>query len=313
MEIWFDKFKLIENRCEGLPRSPTMDKKNMSEFMGSNDGKGCAVIIFNADSSIQAGAPKLKPEEGIYNSSYLIRHDAYSDTNDIKKLNSTQIDWWRDYAKRNGSKDSDKFFISQWLLTQDAKIDIPFMASLERSALINVNQIFYVFGVNAMTPENYPTVTMFDYLGTMYPGNYGSWDVRDPSLRTLVIGLNLYMASQNCYVSNIESPLLGRRVDQNQRFTLATTAAGRSKQWNGVIFANGTRYDEPPPNFSPMYPLLKSGTRLMNGSVVQQHTPLGAMPMDCWVHGCTLTLGRFLFSFRFFDLGKLFGWVTGVG
>lgn len=286
MEIWFDKFKLIENRCKGLSNSPTMDKKNMSDFMDSNDGKGCAVIIFDADKSIQAGAPKLLPEEGIYNSSYLIRHDAYSNTNDIKKLNSTQIDWWRGHAKRNVSntggpeEDSDKFFISQWLLTQD-KIDLVYLASLERSALINVNQIFYVFGVNAMTPENYPTVIMFDYLGTMYPGNYGSWDVRDPSLRTLVIGLNLYMASQNCHVSNIKSPLLGRRVDQNQRFTLATTAAGRPKQWNGVIFANGTRYDEPPPNFSPMYPLLKSGTRLMNGSVVQQHTPLGAMPMDC--------------------------------
>lgn len=222
----------------------------------------------------------MKPEEGIYDSSYLIRHDAYSNTNDIKKLTSTQIDWWRDHAKRDVSENSDKFFISQWLLTQDL-INIANLASLERTALMNVNQMLYVFGVNAMTPENYPTVIMFDYLGTMYPGNHGSWDVRDPSLRTLVIGLNLYMASQNCHVSNIKFPLLGRRVDQNQRFTLATTAAGRPKQWNGVIFANGTRYDEPPPNFSPMYPLLKSGTRLADGSVLQQHTPLGAMPMDC--------------------------------
>jgi hypothetical protein len=59
--------------------------------------------------------------------------------------------------------------------------------------------------------------------------------VRDPSLRTLVIGLNLYMASQNCYLSNVKFPLLSRRVDQNQRFTLATAAASRPKQWNGVI------------------------------------------------------------------------------
>lgn len=56
-------------------------------------------------------------------------------------------------------------------------------------------------------------------------------------------------------------------------------AAGRPKQWNGVIFANGSRFDEPPPGFKPMYRQLNPGTKFMNGSVVQ---PLGgAMPMDC--------------------------------
>ncbi|KAB5577639.1 hypothetical protein GE09DRAFT_1213862 [Coniochaeta sp. 2T2.1] len=269
MNIWFDKFKLINNRCNGLngfDTSPKMDKRNMSEFMDNNNGKGCVIIIFDTGDDIEPGAPKALPEEGIYETSNLSRYDHWSNTNDDEIPH-----------KDDGS---DRLLISQWLLTGQGA-DAAFGPSLDRAALYTVNQLLYVVGVNAMSPDSYPSVLMVDYFGAMYVGDYGSWDVRDPSLRTLAIGLNLYMASQNCNVSSVKNPLLNRRADPQRLMTAASAdaAAGRPQQWNGVIFAKGTRFDEPPPGFSPMYPPLEPGTKFMNGSVVEP--PIGGTTLDC--------------------------------
>jgi len=189
--------------------------------------------------------------------------------------------------RQKGSKD-DRFFVSQWQLSlKDA--ENAFGTPLDRMALYYANQMLYNYGINAMTPDGYPTVILQDYVGCSAVGDYSS-EMRDPSLRTLAIGLNLYMASQNCYVSHGKFPLLGKRVSTNRQFALVdgvegnTTATGSGvgravKPWNGVIFANGTRYEEPPPGFSPMYPPLKAGMKFMNGTVVQ---PMGgAAALDC--------------------------------
>ncbi|KAK3318790.1 hypothetical protein B0H66DRAFT_603356 [Apodospora peruviana] len=246
MNIWFDKFKLMENRCKGWDANLNMERRNMSEFMDSNDGNGCALIILTpTEASRKPRQNPCQPKE--YTPlSYMKRRDRWSETDNIQNLGK------------------DEFLFSQWMLTPKGA-DVVFGTPLDRNALNNVNQLLYVFGVNAMVPQAFPTVIMFDYLGIMYQADYGSWDPRDPSLRTLVIGLNLYMASQNCY----------------HFFTLADTAAaaGRPKQWNGVIFANGTRFGRAsPPDFSPMYPPLKPGIKFMKGTVVQ---PLGgATAMD---------------------------------
>lgn len=278
MNIWFDKFKLINNRCKGFDTGLTMDKRNMSEFMDNNNGNGCVIIIFDPGRDVEDGAPKALPAEGIYETSRLNRYDHWSETNDVKKLVSDQTGAYSGtrVSTQDNSDDKDKVLISQWLLTpKDA--DVVFGPPLDRAALNAANQLLYFFGVNAMTPEGYPTVLMVDYFGCMYVGDCGSWDVRDPSLRTLAIGLNLYMASQNCYVSSVKNPLLNRRVDPKAK-TL-NTAAGRPQQWNGVIFANGTRFDERPPGFNPMYPPLEPGTKFMNGSVVEP--PIGGTALDC--------------------------------
>jgi len=272
----------------------------MSEFMDGNNGNGCVIILFDAakDQPIAADVPKSLPSQGIYDlPSDMDVFDHWSNTNNPDKLVSSQA---KEYGPPNAATTSNKngdrgLFISQWLLTQQ-RADVVFGPSLAQMALETANQLLYTSGVNAMSPEGYPTVIMVDYLGAIYSGNVRSWDVRDPSLRTLVIGLNLYMASQNCKVSSIKNPLLQPRsphqlqVDDHDH---------QPQQWNGVIFANGTRFDEPLSSpLSPssltntaagpskenmmnnlMYPPLKPGTRFMNGTVVQ---PLaGIAPLDC--------------------------------
>lgn len=276
MKIWFDKFKLINNRCKSFSASPTMEKRNISEFMDNNGGKGCVIIIFDTGKDIEPDAPKSLTEEGIYEPSYLNRYDHWSETNNDHYLVSNQIGEYSDTRISTEDRDNgrDQLLISQWLLTPES-LDVVFGPPLDRNALNYANQLLYFFGVNAMSPEGYPSVIMVDYFGAMYADDYGSWDVRDPSLRTLVIGLNLYMASQNCFVSSAKNPLLNRRVEHQPQ----AVASGHPQQWNGVIFANGTRFDEPPPGFSPMYPPLKPGTRFMNGSVMEPST--GNVALDC--------------------------------
>lgn len=111
--------------------------------------------------------------------------------------------------RQKGSKE-DKFFVSQWLLSLKDAENV-FGPPLDRKALNYANQMLYNYGINAMTPDGYPAVILQDYVGCSAVGDYSS-EMRDPSLRTLAIGLNLYMASQNCYVSHGKFPLLGKRV-----------------------------------------------------------------------------------------------------
>lgn len=279
MTVWFDKFKQINNRCKDFTTSPKMERRKMSEFMDSNNGNGCVIIIFDSARTLEAGAPKSLPEEGIYDPSYINRFDHWSETNNVENLVSSQTTEYTNTRISSEADGRDTFLISQWLLTPQGA-DVVFGPPLDRAALNTANQLIYFFGVNAMSPEGYPSVIMVDYFGAKYMDDFGSWDVRDPSLRTLVIGLNLYMASQNCQVSSVKNPLLNSRVDGRLAATkMKVAGAGRPKQWNGVIFANGSRFDEPPPGFSPMYPALLPGTKFMNGSVVQPAK--GAIALDC--------------------------------
>jgi hypothetical protein len=65
-------------------------------------------------------------------------------------------------------------------------------------------------------------------------------------IQTVVIGINLYLASQNCDVATGRHPLLRPKVERRSiegRSTYSTQDLGR---FTGVRYANGT-FDRAPP------------------------------------------------------------------
>lgn len=98
---------------------------------------------------------------------------------------------------------------------------------------------------------------------TTFPDKLGA------EIQTLAIGLNLYMVSQNCKASPRRNPLALPRGASH-----ASLFAASSTSFNGIIYANGTVDNNPPPNFHLGRPkILKAGTVFGNGTVLTVDTP----------------------------------------
>lgn len=74
---------------------------------------------------------------------------------------------------------------------------------------------------------------------TSFPSALGA------EIQTLVIGLNLYMVSQNCHVSKSLDPLVRKPSGTANHLSMLSVAVG----FHGVIYANGTVDENPPPDF----------------------------------------------------------------
>jgi len=137
-------------------------------------------------------------------------------------------------ASDAGSDDS--YYIMQWQCT-------PLGPPLQRVAVLESNPALYHYGVNFISPEYFPTVILHDAVG-LFQIDRITEPYYDATMQALVIGLNLYMVSQNCDVSRSKNPLAKKP---------SASGSAASKMlggFQGIIFANGTRLDHIPPGFT---------------------------------------------------------------
>ncbi|KAF4491793.1 Mutanase [Colletotrichum fructicola Nara gc5] len=248
MAQFFDKLRGIQNRCRGLTEATRLQERVMGELMEQNGGTGCVAIIleqFGVDPRI----PQDDPASGIFLAGkHMDRTDRWEEN----------VAGFYDPVRRRlePSKGGD-FFVSQWVL--NARHEDAVFWGLENLANYLTTPMLYYGGVAEMTPEMFPTVMLMDYIGVRVSGDTTA-NNRAAELRTLALGLNLYMVSENCYVSKRRNPLVKK---SNKKL---------AAPWNGIIFANGTRIDNPPPNYDPWrVDVLKSGTVFGNGTVLTRN------------------------------------------
>lgn len=130
------------------------------------------------------------------------RRDQWSETTDKTTLLSDHTTAFLDIHDKTDGKD--KFHISQWLLTP--KLDMWSSVGLATFAQWKANPMLYWGGVAAVTPTSFPNVIMQDYFGLLLLDHH-DWQYLGSELKTLCIGLNLYMVSENCEISPGKHPL----------------------------------------------------------------------------------------------------------
>ena len=104
---------------------------------------------------------------------------------------------------------------------------------------------------------------------TSFPDRLGA------EIQTLAIGLNLYMVSQNCLAAPARNPLtLPKPPARFKSLFAGSGGASTDTRFTGIIYANGTIDNNPPPNFHlGRVKILKAGTVFANGTVLQVDTP----------------------------------------
>ncbi|KAI8196540.1 Mutanase [Colletotrichum sp. SAR 10_65] len=260
MAQFFDKLRGIQNRCRGLTEATRFQDRVMGELMEQNDGRGCVAIILD-QFGVDARVPQDDPASGIFLAGkHMDRTDRWEEGvgRSPGELLAYQATGFYDAERRRAEpSNGGDFFVSQWVL--NAKHEDAVFYGLENLANYLTTPLLYYGGVAAMTPEMFPTVMLMDYIGMRVSGEHNENNLA-AELRTLALGLNLYMASENCYVSKRRNPLVKK---SNKKL---------AAPWNGIIFANGTRIDNPPPNFDPWrVDVLKSGTVFGNGTVLTRN------------------------------------------
>jgi hypothetical protein len=113
-----------------------------------------------------------------------------------------------------------------------------------------------------MSSTKWPNVLLVDYIGVIINDQF-AWYQLSAELYTLAIGLNLYILSENCDVSDQHSPILPSAASMAR-----VVRKCASPSWNDVVFANGTA----------VYNLLQSlhlsrVEMLKNGTVLSEDIP----------------------------------------
>ncbi|KAK4167732.1 PI-PLC X domain-containing protein 1 [Cladorrhinum sp. PSN259] len=263
------KLKGINNRCPNLDLSTGFQNQKAKYFMDRNNGQGCVILMLNGQNL--KGLEKESIGEGIYSTARMGVRDQWSNKVKVNDMASDQIANWQAVQRGGGAADYDQFYIGQWLVTPDAIASTAM--GLQNFAVQQTNPSLYWSGVNSITPERWPNVLMVDYIGTQLKDQNG-WDQLSAELYWLAIGLNLYTVSENCDVSGRKSPLLRSRdiLPGSRRRGLERK---QERKWNGIIFANGTKVDNPPPELKQLgrVEVLRNGTVFGNGTVLERSVP----------------------------------------
>ncbi|KAL2182068.1 PLC-like phosphodiesterase [Thermothelomyces heterothallicus CBS 202.75] len=276
---FFAKLRGIKNRCPDLDDGGTggLQNREASYFMDRNQGRGCVIPLLNGHLD-RDGVPRESPGDGIYDMGRVMAvSDHWSNKMQASDMAPDQIANWRS-ATRGGGGDYGSLMIAQWLVTPDALASTAY--SLQSFAIQPANPSLYWAGVNGMDPEHWPNVLLVDYIGVQQQDRW-AWDQLSAELYTLAVGLNLYMISENCNVSPHRSPLIRSAQEEEGVVGAAAAAAAAAtlsgslrEPWNGIMFANGTTLDNPPPDLHPgRIDVLPKGTRLGNGTVLEQSIP----------------------------------------
>ncbi|KAH6627538.1 PLC-like phosphodiesterase [Chaetomium tenue] len=257
---FFAKLRGINNRCLNLDTSTGFQNQKASYFMDQNEGKGCVIPLLNGH--LDGGVPRESPADGIYDIGRMGISDHWSNKMQASDMAPDQVNNWR-AATRGGASDFGNLMVAQWLVTPDALASTAY--SLQNFAIQPTNPSLYWAGVNGMDPEHWPNVLLVDYIGVQQRDQW-AWDRLSAEIYTLAVGMNLYMASENCNVNKRRTPLL-RRGEVAVRESQETA-------WNGIIFANGTTVDNPPAELHlGRVEILRNGTIFGNGTVLEQSIP----------------------------------------
>ncbi|POR39606.1 Uncharacterized protein TPAR_00202 [Tolypocladium paradoxum] len=262
---FFDKLKKIKNRCPNLSSdTDKMDERKVGDLMNLNGGNGCVLIFLDTahlNEKISSTSDHISSSDGIYSKNDIRWKDGWPDKEDTKDVAEWNVAEWK--------KSRSNFLVSQWLSSPHF-LTSTFSYSLQSIAVLPTNPALYWRGVNDISPEQFPNVIMVDYIGQILM-NAAGWSDLGAELYTLAIGLNLYTISENCTISKKRSPLLPSR-NRNMRIAQADNPLVSS--WNGIIFADGTTIDHPPPGLHPGRPeILRNGTIFSNGTVLEKDIP----------------------------------------
>ncbi|KAL3441385.1 PLC-like phosphodiesterase [Aspergillus insuetus] len=241
-EEFYDVLEGINNRCIGLTDSPQFDQQPIKTFLDANDGAGCVLLL--TDGRLRDGIAVDRVGSGIYHGpTYLHRDDYWAEEQYTQQNADKQIARLQTHARDDGS--SDDYFIMQWQCTPSAlDVSLP-PPTLQLIANQETNPALYHYGMHAISPDYFPTVILHDAVGLFHVSDLDAEDYNS-MMQTLVIGLNLYMVSQNCAVAKGKNPLVEQVT--HTRLLQAEEDSGFST-FTGVIFANGTVLDTPPPAF----------------------------------------------------------------
>lgn len=254
---FFNKIKGVNNRCGNLDPNVKFENQPASYFMDQNGGNGCVLFFLNGH--LKNGVPVDSPADGLYTNDRMSMWENWSqgDGSDTEKLANDQAADWKTVG-RSGDFQNDQFIVSQWAVGAD--IAKTTALTIENLAIMPTNPAIYWMGVNNMSPESFPSSMRIDYIGIVV-NNQHNWDQTSAEMYTFGVGMNLYMISENCDISKRRSPLLPQAK-------LAKKDV--APEWNGIIYADGTVDDNPPPTLHPGgMEVLRNGTVFSNGTVVE--------------------------------------------
>jgi hypothetical protein len=120
-----------------------------------------------------------------------------------------------------------------------------------------------------VVPNSFPTVFMHDYVGVRLDDRFDEEDFGWEA-KTLAMGLNLYLVSENCDIGKQRHPFYPL---ERQQQLLSSDSDSGTGHFNGIIFANGTTLQDVSSELKPW-----RETILRNGTVLTQDVP---MP-DLW-------------------------------
>ncbi|KAH8766071.1 PLC-like phosphodiesterase [Diaporthe sp. PMI_573] len=254
---FFDKLRRINNRYPNLGTS-SIEQLKMGTLMNFNNGKGCVLIFLDTEHLKYASEPLTLPMEGIYKKDGMKFYDAWPQLEGTQEVAEWAVTSW---------KKKDQFHVAQWLVTPD-HMTSTFAYGLQEIAILPTNPALYWRGVDEISPKVFPNVLMVDYIG-MVLMNEPQWDALSAELYTLAIGINLYTVSENCDINKRRSPLLPPTTK-----SLVMPSHPLVSNFNGIIFANGTTIDNPPPGFHPgRVEVFRNGTEFSNGTVLATDVP----------------------------------------
>jgi hypothetical protein len=250
---FYDALEKINNRCPDLGNSPTFGERPIKDFLDANGGKGCVLLLTNG--YLKDGIEPDRPSSGIYHlPDYLSRVDYWAEEEHTRENAPKQVTELHKHKRDATAASGDTYFIMQWQCTPSA-LDMTNPPTIQLIANQETNPALYHYGVNSISPEYFPTVILHDAVGLFHISDL-SFEGYNPMMQALVIGLNLYMVSQNCDVSKGRNPLVVGAGTQQAQFRVSSSSSSDSPPrgggfdtFRGVIFANGTVLETAPPGF----------------------------------------------------------------
>lgn len=225
-QAFYDALEGINNRCslDLLGGLKSFDRVPIGKMMESNGGKGCVLLIVQPQDTNQA----VRENKGIFGDSKLNRTDNWAQKETSSETMPAEVEPIRQAMRSKA--DTDKFSIMQW------KADPPGgQVSIQYRDFWGTNPWLYWFGLNNFSPDYFPTVILENALGLFYSKKI-TQEFYNTLLQNFVIGMNMYMVTQNCKVSQVGFPFTS-----NKDYGLS--------KFHGVAFFNGTVLPDAPPGF----------------------------------------------------------------
>ncbi|KAF4981158.1 hypothetical protein FZEAL_2992 [Fusarium zealandicum] len=274
-ENFFSKLKKINNRCPNLDKKTDgggghLEKLKISQLMrgATKTGKeetgdpanGCVIIMIDTESMIEGS--ELKDDDahsrgdGIYRKLDMVWEDAWPDKIEAKLSAEEAVEMW------TKQKDKSKLHVGQWVVTGGAR-------SISWNAEV-MNSVFPWRAINTIGPNTkYPSVFLMDYIGVFVQGET-DWNLLSFEAYVMAVGLNLYTLSENCDINAYKRPPLLPGGSKANRLA----SIKKPWEWNGVIYANGTRLEEAPADLHVgCVEILEKGTTFGNGTVLREDMP----------------------------------------